>query len=69
MQPISSCDSSAVIPNGMPRYNIWNPSENANASVIFVDLIDGGASMYDPPAMPQDVHELVQLFATRPEIW
>jgi hypothetical protein len=69
MQPVSSCDPFAIHPNGLPKYNPWNPSDGANAPAIFVDAIDNRASMYDPPAMPQDVHELVQLFTTRPEIW
>jgi hypothetical protein len=73
MQPISSCDPAEIAalpnPNDAPRFNQWKPNENADAPMLFVDIIDNGASMYDVPAMPQDVHELAQLFTTRPEIW
>lgn len=36
---------------------------------VALAMIDGGASEYDPPALPQDVLEVVELFHARPGIW
>ncbi|KAF6264821.1 hypothetical protein COO60DRAFT_22761 [Scenedesmus sp. NREL 46B-D3] len=69
LQPISGCGESTVGAGSLPLFNRADPSENAAAEELFVDIIDFGASPWDPPAMPQDVHEVAQLFTSRPEIW
>jgi hypothetical protein len=70
LQPVSSCsepDESTV--NSAPTLSPNSPDAPADAAVVRVDIIDDGASSYDPPAMPWDVLEAVQLFNSRPQIW
>jgi hypothetical protein len=66
MQPITSCDQRIVQPYKLPIFNHRNPDQNAGAEVLMVTIIECGASEYDPPAMPPDVHDTAQLFSSRP---
>lgn len=69
LQPISSCSSAKVDSGSLPSFNYRSPEQQADAEVLMVNIIDSGTSEFDPPAMPPDVHDVVQLFTTRPEIW
>ncbi|WIA16933.1 hypothetical protein OEZ85_013856 [Tetradesmus obliquus] len=69
LQPISSCSSSDINPTSLLSFNDQNPEQHADAEMLMVNIIDGGASEFDPPAMPPDVHDAVQLLTARPEIW
>ncbi|WIA15574.1 hypothetical protein OEZ85_002201 [Tetradesmus obliquus] len=69
LQPISSCSSAKVDPGSLPSFNYHSPEQQADAEMLMVNIIDSGTSEFDPPAMPPDVHNVVQLFTTRPEIW
>ncbi|WIA43735.1 hypothetical protein OEZ86_010161 [Tetradesmus obliquus] len=69
LQPISSCSSAKVDPGSLPSFNYRSPEQQADAEMLMVNIIDSGTSEFDPPAMPPDVHNVVQLFTTRPEIW
>ncbi|KAF6255596.1 hypothetical protein COO60DRAFT_1627492 [Scenedesmus sp. NREL 46B-D3] len=67
LQPVTSCslpDTSSV-----PKLDAHDPNKHEDAEVVTLDVIDTGASRYDPPAMPWDVLEAVQLFNSRPQIW
>lgn len=70
MQPVTSCgEANEVDAQSLPKLNVKEPTEHSDADAIVVDVIDNGASSYDPPAMPWDVLEAVQLFNSRPHIW
>uniref|UniRef100_A0A383VNV2 GT23 domain-containing protein n=1 Tax=Tetradesmus obliquus TaxID=3088 RepID=A0A383VNV2_TETOB len=69
LQPISSCSYAEVNSSSLPSFNHQNPQQHADAEMLMANIIDSGTSGFDPPAMPPDVHDVVQLFTTRPEIW
>jgi hypothetical protein len=69
IQPISSCDQNTVNANNLPTFTHLDPGANSDANALMVNIIDGGTSEYDPPAMPPDVHDIAQLFTSRAEIW
>uniref|UniRef100_A0A383W6Q5 GT23 domain-containing protein n=1 Tax=Tetradesmus obliquus TaxID=3088 RepID=A0A383W6Q5_TETOB len=70
LQPVTSCgEANEADAQSLPKLNVKEPKEHSDADAIVVDVIDNGASSYDPPAMPWDVLEAVQLFKSRPQIW
>jgi hypothetical protein len=69
LQPVTSCSEPSESSESLPKLDPHNPNQHADAAAIVVDIIDNGATSYDPPAMPWDVLEAVQLFNSQPQIW
>lgn len=66
---VSSCTSDDLVDPHPPEIMPARDLLLHDKLEVALDIIDKGASKYDPPALPQDVLEVVQLFNARPEIW
>lgn len=69
LQPVGSCAVDDMNTTNLPELKLNAREYLEEEQEVSLPIIDNGASEYDPPAVPQDVLEAVQLFNARPHVW